>query len=55
MMGWHDNRINGNKIKPFGASFNGDGVYNRNSEPGTMVWTIGGEVIFELEGEGNPL
>ncbi|MDR2281868.1 MAG: hypothetical protein LBE37_01590 [Sphingobacterium sp.] len=55
MMGWHDNRINGNKITPFGASFNGDGVYNRNSESGTMVWTIGGEVIFELEGEGNPL
>ncbi|TDQ79128.1 hypothetical protein [Sphingobacterium yanglingense] len=55
MMGWHDNRINGNKITPFAASFNAGGVYNRNSAFGTMVWTLGGEVIFELEGEGNPI
>lgn len=47
-MGWHDNKINGNKIAPFGASFNGDGVYNRNSDLGTMLWTINGEVINSI-------
>lgn len=54
-MGWHDNRINGNTITPFAASFNGGGVYNRNAASGTMIWTVAGKVIFELEDEGNPL
>lgn len=48
-MAWHDNKINGNKVAPFGSSFNGDGVYNRNSESGTMLWTNDGEVIFKGE------